>query len=77
MGDEERPLFSFEERLPEGKVIHRRVEPPGAGLEWAGRTMRELMEANPGHDVYVRFVSEDDRRIEMVVVEGAIRADSA
>ncbi len=66
----ERPLFSVEERLPEGKVIHRWVEPPDGDAEAIGGQLRRMFKDHPGHSVYTRML--DDGRLEMIVVEGAL-----
>lgn len=66
----ERPLFSVEEHLPPGKVIHRWVEPPDGTVEDIGVNLRRMFEEHPRHSVYVRHL--DDGRMEMIVVEGAV-----
>jgi hypothetical protein len=50
----ERALFSVEEDLPAGKVIHRWVEPPDGTIEDIGVNLRRMFEEHPRHSVYVR-----------------------
>jgi hypothetical protein len=70
--NDDRPPWAFVDRLPEGKIIHRRVEPVDRTEKTDAEMMRQLRELfaeHPGHSVYIRQL--DDERIEMIVVEGA------